>query len=122
MMVVIPVLENGEWRAKHKPGGVICPNLSFDGEEASCGVRNAPVYEGSPCWTYGSSDVDPDFYCKKGKPCLIGERVRKAKVDVLRGMKNAGALQDLGRFPSQEEGDEEEYDDDNDRRACARST
>jgi len=58
-----------------KPGYEACPHLSFDGVKACCAVHGRPEYEGSPCWTYGNSEVDPDFIVKRGRPCMVGQAV-----------------------------------------------
>lgn len=60
-------------RAILKPGNVRCPNLEADGKGTfRCAVHELPEYKGSPCWIYGNSQVDPDFICKRGKPCQVG--------------------------------------------------
>lgn len=58
----------GAW----KPDGVACPHLSFEQGRACCAVHDRPAYTGSPCWTYGNSEVDPDFAPKRGQPCRVG--------------------------------------------------
>ena len=63
--------------AAWKPGGMSCPHLSFDGVEASRAVHDRPGYEESPCWTYGNSQVDPDFVPKRGRPCPVGAEIRQ---------------------------------------------
>jgi len=102
MDVIIPVKENGEWRAKMKPGYQMCPHLSYDGSEACCAVHDEPIYDGSPCWTYGNSDVDPDFIPKKGRPCPIGQ-LHQANGGLQDSeLVRAGApqeLEDLGPWP-----------------------
>jgi hypothetical protein len=73
MFVVVPVV--GPWglHAVAKPDNVRCPNLLADSEgKLSCAVHDLPEYKGSPCWIYGNSKVDPDFICKRGKPCQVG--------------------------------------------------
>jgi hypothetical protein len=73
MFVVVPIVIGGQVRACAKPEGMRCPNLlSGDDGKLSCLVHDLPEYKGSPCWTYGNSHVDPDYYHKRGKPCLVG--------------------------------------------------
>ena len=77
-----------EGRFKDKPADVICPNLSFDNDrQASCAVHNEPWYKETPCFVYGNSDVDPDYFYKRGKPCLVGKAVREKKHNVFDGAK-----------------------------------
>lgn len=77
MWVIVPVQVEEEIRACVKPAGQECPNLSFDDEMmASCSVHNLPEFRNSPCWVYGNSEVDPDFYLWAGKPCQVGESYR----------------------------------------------
>lgn len=78
MMVIIPVKENGEWRAKMKPDGMPCPHLSYDGTKAACAVHDEPIYEGSPCWVYGNGLVDPDYASTRDRPCRVGEMYQRA--------------------------------------------
>lgn len=76
MPVIIPVPTEEGLRMCRKLVGK-CPNLSFDEHmEASCAVHDLPEYEGSPCWTYGNSDVDPDFYPQQGRPCRVGQYIK----------------------------------------------
>jgi hypothetical protein len=92
-----------------KPGHEACPHLSFDGVEACCAVHDRPEYEGSPCWTYGNPDVDPDFEIKRGRPCAVGEAVlergglRKVHPDV-RQVPLVGTFKILGKWPSADDG------------------
>lgn len=73
----MPVIINvgGSCMAK---GVGACPHLSFKGNKTSCAVHEEPWYKGSPCDTYGNSDLDPDFINKRGRPCPMGEAVQKA--------------------------------------------
>lgn len=77
MGVAIPVQVNGEWRARWKPHGVKCPHLSFEGSQAACAVHSEPVYQGSPCWTYGNHKADIDFANSERRPCGPGELIQK---------------------------------------------
>jgi len=91
-------------RAKMKPGGVACPHLSFDGTEASCGVHEEPWFEGTPCHTYGNSDVDPDYFSKRGRPCMVGKYIQERgglKVTNPDASKTVTGeeLEDLGPWP-----------------------
>lgn len=73
MFVVVPVVRPDGLHAVAKPGDVRCPNLLSDAEGLfRCAVHDLPEYEGSSCWIYGNSRVDPDFLCKRGKPCQVG--------------------------------------------------
>jgi hypothetical protein len=83
MPVVIPSGNGmeGLW----KPGGVVCPHLSFEGRVASCAVHHLPQYEGSPCHIYGNSDYDADFLPKRGLPCLVGRMLLNSGRDVCKG-------------------------------------
>jgi hypothetical protein len=76
MFVVIPIYTPEGVQAGLKGDGM-CPHLSLEGTKATCGVHDKPEYEGSPCWTYGNSEVDTDFISKRGKPCRVGLAVLK---------------------------------------------
>lgn len=109
MLVVVPVWTQKGVRARYKPGDMPCPHLSYEGPIASCAVHETPEYIGSSCWTYGNSDVDPDFVPKRGRPCPVGkliqdqggvplvfpDRLKRRVVDVM--------LDDLGPWPDAEE-------------------
>lgn len=87
-----------------KPGGESCPHLSFEGVTARCAVHDRPEYEGSPCWTYGNSDVDPDFIVKRGRPCQVGLAVlgRGGLCEVHpEARQTTLALQTLGPWPEE---------------------
>lgn len=105
-VVILVITERGERRVRHKPGGVPCPHLSFEGSTASCAVHELPEYKGSPCWTYGNSDVDPDFFSKKGRPCLVGKHVKKAggltvlQPEAMKIKVSIDDLEDLGEWPT----------------------
>lgn len=72
VVVVIPE-ENGKLWLYSKPAGVQCPNLAFDEEgKASCSTHEAPWFEQTPCHRYQNSNEDPDFWLKRGKPCMLG--------------------------------------------------
>lgn len=99
MFVVVPhVGENGTVRALAKPGGVRCPNLSWGPQGASCAVHDLPEYEGSPCWVYGNPDVDPDFEHKRGRPCPVGEYMRRGGRGLPETSEHAGPVEDIGRW------------------------
>ena len=108
MMVIIPVKENGEWRAKMKPDGMPCPHLSYEGTKASCAVHDEPIYEGSPCWVYGNGLIDPDYAATRGRPCRVGEMyqkdggLKKARPDLFQLRVKAKRLEDLGPFETNE--------------------
>jgi hypothetical protein len=72
------VVINVAGRAKMKPGGVICPHLSFEGTRSSCAVHGEPWFEKSPCHIYGNSFIDPDFFHRRGQPCRVGEVIHRA--------------------------------------------
>lgn len=73
VVVVIPEEETGKLWLYSKPAGVQCPNLSFDEErKASCAVHAEPWFKTTSCHRYQNSDEDPDFWMKRGKPCMIG--------------------------------------------------
>lgn len=78
MMVIVPVKEDGQWMARMKPGDKRCPHLSFDGSQASCAIHDDPIYTDSPCWRYGNSEVDSDFWNKRGQPCPVGQTIQEA--------------------------------------------
>jgi len=105
MPVVVPVWTDKGVRAAMKPGGRPCPHLSYEGSQASCAVHDKPEYVGSPCWTYGNSDVDPDFIVKRGRPCVVGAMIQSKgglpiwNPDVLSEPLSASELQDLGPWP-----------------------
>lgn len=75
--LTMPVVIRVGDRAKLKPGGVVCPHLSFDGTEASCGVHDEPWYKDTPCYVYGNPDIDPDFAVKRGRPCMVGQYIQQ---------------------------------------------
>jgi hypothetical protein len=77
MDVIIPVWKEDGVRACWKPGGRACPYLSYEGPQATCAAHDKTEYKGSPCWTYGNSEVDPDYAPKQGRPCTVGEYVRR---------------------------------------------
>lgn len=96
-------------QAALKPDEVACPHLSFDGVEASCAVHDRPEYKGSPCWTYGNSDVDPDFAAKRGRPCQVGIMMKSRGGVVALRPKAAepppvGELKTYGPWPSENSG------------------
>lgn len=62
-------------KAALKPHYEACPYLGLDGDRTKCLVHKRPEYQGSPCWTYGNPDVDPDFEVKRGRPCAVGQVV-----------------------------------------------
>ena len=97
MPVVIPVKENGEWRAKMKPGGWRCPHLSYNGSIASCAVHEESIYRGSPCWIYGNSEADPDHAANPTRPCMVGKYHQEAG-----GLQNSKLVQ-LGPPPTMED-------------------
>lgn len=79
MFVIIPFRAHIGLMAAVKPGDVLCPNLKVEKGSTcyACAVHDLPEYQGSPCWTYGNSDVDPDFLAKRGQPCRVGGLVLK---------------------------------------------
>jgi hypothetical protein len=100
----MPVIINVNGRAKMKPHDTPCPHLELSGEDATiCKVHGEPWYEGSPCHTYGNSDVDPDFAHKKGRQCLVGLAVKEQggmkKLVDMTWRPNVEDLQDLGEWP-----------------------
>lgn len=106
MFVIIPVWTDNGVRACHKPEGVPCPHLSYDHTPiATCAVHDKPEYENSPCWTYGNSDVDPDFAPKRGRACPVGKRIHDqggvplVYPDSLTKRLEASELEDLGPWP-----------------------
>ncbi len=109
MMVIIPVKENGEWRAKLKPGDVPCPHMTYEGTKASCAVHEEEIFQGSPCWIYGNSYVDPDYIGKRGKPCPVGKLYQNKGGFVQLRPKpfeqsiTTDEMEDLGAFPSNTE-------------------
>ncbi len=111
MGVIIPVPTEEGLRARYKPGNVQCPHLSYDEHlQASCAVHELPEYQGSPCWTYGNPDVDPDFILREGKPCRVGEMFRRDKPNHAAEFETTtvGELEDLGPWPEEQD---EEHDD-----------
>ncbi len=72
MPVQIMGERNGKLRVLYKPGGKLCPHLSYDGPKASCAVHARPEFRFSPCWIYGNPDVDTDFEPMRGRPCGVG--------------------------------------------------
>lgn len=75
--VTMPVIINVDGRAKAKPHDKACPHLQLVGLCSTiCTVHAEPWYEGSPCHTYGNSDVDPDFANKRGLPCPVGMAIK----------------------------------------------
>lgn len=64
-------------RAKLKPGGVLCPHLTFDGVMASCAVHQEPWFKETPCHVYGNPDIDPDYYHTRNRPCRMGEAIQQ---------------------------------------------
>jgi len=109
MAVIVPVWTLKGVRARYKPGDMPCPHLSYEGPISSCAVHDTPEYQGSPCWTYGNSDVDPDFLAKKGKPCPVGKLIQdQGGVPLLSPERLTKRvrdfeLEDLGPWPTQEE-------------------
>lgn len=107
MDVIVPVKKHGRWLAALKPGGKRCPNVRYEDGVAACSVHDEPVYQGSPCWRYGNSEVDPDFWNKRGKPCPVGTAVNRVggvpDVD-LSAYQEVGVedLQELGPWPTEE--------------------
>ena len=105
MMVIIPVKEDGEWRAKLKPGNLPCPHLSHEGTEASCAVHEEEIFAGSPCWIYGNGLVDPDYAHTMTRPCMVGKMyqdsggLKAVRPDLfqIRSVPSA-ELEDLGPF------------------------
>lgn len=82
-------------RFAFKPGGAVCPHLSFNENKlASCAVHKDPQYQESPCHVYGNSDYDSDFAHKRGKPCPVGTYLLNAKSDVCKGAEQV-KLEDL---------------------------
>jgi hypothetical protein len=105
MDVIVPLKKNGRWVACLKPGGQRCPNVRYDEGTATCAVHDEAIYQGSPCWRYGNSEVDPDFWNKRGKPCPVGEAVKRVggvpEVD-LSAYQEVGVedLHELGPWPT----------------------
>jgi hypothetical protein len=102
MAVIIPGPSKDGLRALMKPGNVMCPYLSFDWRmQASCAIHDLPFFEGSPCWTYGNPDVDPDFIAKRGRPCPVGKLLRERGDNHTEGIHTStlGELEDLGPWP-----------------------
>ena len=58
-------------------GDGACPHLRFEGNKAICAVHDEPWYKGSPCDVYGNPDFDPDFECKRGRPCSVGKMIQE---------------------------------------------
>lgn len=85
-------------RYKMKPGGVQCPHLQWEGNQASCAVHEEPWYKDMPCFVYGNPDIDPDFAPKRGRPCLVGEmQQRSGELVALRHRRApVEELEDLG--------------------------
>jgi hypothetical protein len=71
----MPVIINVGGSAMMKGVGA-CPHLKFKGNEATCVVHQESWYKGSPCDTYGNSDLDPDFELKRGRPCPVGKLIQ----------------------------------------------
>jgi hypothetical protein len=61
-----------------KPSNYRCPHLDSN---QKCKVHDMPWYESTPCYIYGNSYIDPDFYLKRNKPCPIGEGIKNKKVE-----------------------------------------
>jgi hypothetical protein len=104
-----------------KPADVLCPFLSFEGAIASCAVHDQPFFAkpNCPCHVYGNSDIDPDFYHRKGKPCIIGKIIQERgglvtcrpfpQETLASPIEERGKLcEDLGPWPKEEEEEEEE--------------
>lgn len=91
-------------RVKWKPGTGMCPHLSFEGTEAACAVHDEPWFskETCPCHVYGNSEIDPDFFHKRGKPCPVGTRYQEEGgfLKVRPGFKKftVDELEDLGTW------------------------
>lgn len=107
MPVVIPVWTEDGVRARVKPGDMPCPHLSYEGSVASCAVHDTPEYVGSPCWTYGNPDVDPDFAPRRGTPCRVGKMLQEhggvPVVSPERLVRREVVLEDLGPWPDENE-------------------
>lgn len=89
------VIREGD-RYRAKPGQILCPYLTWEGTKATCLVHEEPWYKDTPCHTYGNSKIDPDFYCKAGKPCRIGLSFQQQGGLVkLRGPIEKANMQDL---------------------------
>lgn len=72
MFVVIR--DGNDWRAK--PGGILCPHVTWEETKAICGVHEEPWFTETPCHVYGNSDLDPDFEVKRGRPCVVGQFIQ----------------------------------------------
>jgi len=71
-VVIIQEEVDGELCLYYKPTGKRCPNLVAMGVEVVCKIHDKPWYSSTPCFRYQNSDVDPDYFNQKGKPCAVG--------------------------------------------------
>jgi hypothetical protein len=69
---------NVKGHALLKPGGLLCPHLTFDGTQSTCAVHAEPWFKQSACHIYGNSHIDIDFYNRRGQPCRLGELIQKS--------------------------------------------
>lgn len=104
-VVILSPGANGEHQAVFKSAPMVCPHLSFAEGRASCAVHDLPEYQGSPCHIYGNASYDPDFLCKRGKPCQVGLLLLASGRDVCAGA-STPLLSDLDVLGPWEIGDE----------------
>lgn len=93
--ITMPVAIRVGDRWKMKPGDVECPYLEKSPEGRVCSVHDEPWYKDTPCFVYGNSYIDPDFFHKRGKDCLVGVLCLKSGVRYARRISCAD-LEDLG--------------------------
>jgi hypothetical protein len=101
LMCSVVVVVNG--RAKLKPSGIVCPNLTIaDDGTTSCKVHDEPWYKYTPCFSHGNPDIDPDYAANPSRPCAIGVCCRSKEnwVTTLRKAQSVDEeLEDLGPYP-----------------------
>lgn len=95
--VIVPIVVGTSVRAQFKPCAKQCPNLSFEGEKASCKMHDLPLFEHSPCWSHNNAEADLDAAMWKGQPCRLGVHCLKAKT--VFDEPKAEVLEDLGPWP-----------------------
>ena len=72
----VPVDELDKY-LEHKPSGVACPYLSFEGTVASCEIHDLEVYKDSPCDRHGQIEG-------KGAKCRMGRFVLERNLLIMK--------------------------------------
>ena len=57
----------------HKPTGMECPHLTWEGDVASCGIHHLPWFEATPCAEFTQIGLP-------GEACRVGDAIRSGRM------------------------------------------